>query len=149
MNTTEQKSYDWESQISAIAYLHDVTSFVVISATSLETAGAANTAVAILDVSKYKNNILYIQSTNGPAANAGTTGLTVIMESRPASAVAWTVFRTESGVVTTGASAYELVGSGATLSGVKHFGDVRITVQNTTDSSGTATISAYMMSRTP
>ena len=145
----DKRSYQYEEQISAIAYMHDVTSFVVISATSLETAGAANSAVAIFNVSRYKENILYIQCTNGPAANAGTTGLTVTMQSRPASAVAWTTFRTESGINTTGAAGIELVGSGGTMSGVKHFGDVRVNIENTTDSSGTATLSAYIMSRTP
>ena len=85
----------------------------------------------------------------GPGTNAGTTGLTVIMEARPASAVAWYPFRTESGVNTTGASAYRLVGSGTTLSGIAHYEDIRITIENTTDSSGTATISAWLLQRTP
>lgn len=145
----QPKGYTWEDQISAIAWMHDVTSYVVISSTSLETAGSTNSAVAIFNVSKYKENILYIQSTNGPGNNNDATGLTVTLESRPASAVAWTTFRVETGVNPTGAAGIELVGSGGTLSGVKHFGDVRVNIENTTDSSGTATLSAFIMSRTP
>ena len=128
----------------------DATSHALIASTSLSTAGAANTAVAIMDVAKFNDNTLYINSTNGPAANAGTTGLTVFFETRPASAVNWFVFRTESGVLASGNSAFKLVGSGvAAISGVTHFRDVRITIQNTTDSSGTATVQAWMLSRTP
>ena len=143
-------SFQWEQHVSSIAALHDTTMVAIIAATSLSTAGAANTAVHIRDVSRYKTNTLYIQSTNGPAANAGTTGLTVIMETRPASAVAWTVFRTESGVQTTGASILNVIGSGiAATSGVSHFKDIRLTIENTTDSSGTATVQAWLNQRTP
>lgn len=136
--------------LSGIAVYHDTTAYVLISATSLETAGAANTAVAIVDLTKWADNILYINSTNGPATNAGTTGLTVTMETRPASAIAWFAFKTNSAVQTTGLSAFKIEGSGvAELSGVTHFGDIRVTIENTTDSSGTATLTAWLLQRTP
>lgn len=129
---------------------HDATSTLLVSSTSLSTAGAANTANAIIDLSRYSQNTLYINSTNGPGTNAGTTGLTVIMQTRPASSVSWFTFRTESGIQTTGLSAIKITGSGvASISGITHFGDVKITIQNTTDSSGTATVQAWMSSRTP
>lgn len=147
---TNNKAFGWEENISNIAYHHDTTSFVLIASTSLSTAGAANTAVGIIDLSKYSENTLYIDSTGGPAANAGTTGLTVIMQTRPASAIPWFTFRTESGIEVSGLSAIKIVGSGvASISGVTHFGDVKITIQNTTDSSGTATVQAWLLSRTP
>lgn len=144
------KATKWEDDISAIASLHDTTSYVFIASQSLSTAGAANTAAAIVDLSRYNDNTIYINSTNGPAGNAGTTGLTVIFQTRPASAISWYTFRTESGVQTTGLSAFKLIGSGvAGLSGVSHFGDVKVTIENTTDSSGTATVQAWLFSRTP
>jgi hypothetical protein len=34
------------------------------------------------------------------------------------------------------------------MSGILYFRDVRITIQNTTDSSGTCTVAAWMLSRT-
>ena len=150
----QNKNFDSEMLSGINERLHfgvDATSYVLIASVGLETAGhAACTAAAIIDISKWQENTLYVQSTNGPAGNAGTTGLTVIMETRPASAVAWTPFRTESGVQTTGLSAFKVIGSGvAALSGTTHFKDIRITVQNTTDSSGTATVVAYMNQRTP
>jgi len=146
----EIHSTQWESDISAIARMHDTTAHALIASVGLETAGAANTAVAIVDISKYSDNTLYINSTNGPGTNAGTTGLTVFFEARPASAIGWQSFRTESGVQTTGLSAFKIVGSGvAALSGVTHFQDIRVTIQNTTDSSGTATVQAWLLSRTP
>ncbi len=143
-------SFKWEDDINSIAELHDTTSFVTIALTSLSTAGAANTANAIVDLTKFSDSILYINSTNGPGTNAGTTGLTVIFETRPASGIAWFAFRTETGVETTGLSAFNIIGSGvASLSGVTHFNDIRITIENTTDSSGTATVQAWLNLRTP
>ena len=127
----------------------DDTGYSLIASVGLETAGhAACTAAAIIDLSRYKENSLYLTMTNGPAANAGTTGLTVIMESRPSSAIAWFPFRTDSGVTTTGRTMLNVVGSGGTMSGILYFRDVRITIQNTTDSSGTCTVAAWMLSRT-
>ena len=129
---------------------YDATSHALIASTSLSTAGAANTAVATMDVAKFNDNTLYINSTNGPAGNAGTTGLTVFFETRPNSAASWFTFRTESGVLASGNSAFKLMGSGvASISGISHFKEIRITIQNTTDSSGTATVQAWMLSRTP
>jgi len=143
----ERDSVDY---LSAVARLHDVTAHVLVSATSLSTAGAANTAVSIVDLSKWEENTLYIDSTGGPATNAGTTGLTVFFEARPASAAPWVTFRTESGVDTSSTTLWKIIGSGiADSSGITHFGDVRITIENTTDSSGTATVNAYVLSRTP
>lgn len=143
-------SHGYENNISAIAYLHDTTSYVLVPSTGLETAGAANTAVAIVDLARYAENVIYVNCTNAPATNAGTTGLTIIFETRPASAIPWFPFRTESGAQTTGLSAFEVIGSGVgELSGVTYFKDVRITIENTTDSSGTATVQAWMVSRTP
>lgn len=140
----------WEDDLSAISYLHDTTSYVLVTSVSLSTAGAANTAAAIVNLSKYSDNIVYIESTGGPATNAGTTGLTVFFETRPASAIAWTPFKTNTAVESSGLSAFQVQGSGvADLSGVTHFGDVRVTIENTTDSSGTATVQAWIFSRTP
>jgi len=127
----------------------DDTGYSLIASVGLETAGhAACTAAAIIDLSRYKENSLYLTMTNGPAANAGTTGLTVIMESRPSSAIAWFPFRVDTGVTTTGRAILNVVGSGANASGVLYFRDVRITIENTTDSSGTCTVAAWMLSRT-
>ena len=143
-------TYKYENDISGIADLHDTTSYALIASVGLETAGAASTANAIVNIGRYAESTVYINSTNGPATNAGTTGLTIIFDTRPASAIAWFTFRTETGVQTTGLSAFRIVGSGvAGLSGVAHFEDVRVTIQNTTDSSGTATVQAWMQSRTP
>ena len=127
----------------------DDTGYSLIASVGLETAGhAACTAAAIIDLSRYKENSLYLTMTNGPAANAGTTGLTVIMESRPSSAIAWFPFRTETAVTTTGRTIINVVGSGGTMSGILYFRDVRITIENTTDTSGTCTVAAWMLSRT-
>lgn len=150
----ENKAFDSETLSginSTLSYNMDNTSYVLIASVGLETAGhALCTAAAIIDISRWSENTLFVQSTNGPAGNAGTTGLTVIMEARPASGVAWTPFRTETGVQTTGLSSFRIVGSGvAALSGATHFKDIKLTVQNTTDSSGTATVVAYMLQRTP
>ena len=145
------KNFDSE-KLSGIAYFHDATSVLIIPSTGLDTAGAPNTCVAILDISRYSKNTLYIDSTGGPATNAGTTGLTIFFETRPASSAAWVGFRAESGVEVSGPSAFNIIGSGITsnaLSGVSHFKDIRITIQNTTDSSGTATVQAWVFSRTP
>lgn len=139
----------WEEDISSIAYLHDTTSFVFITAVGLETAGAASTANAIVDLTKWAENTLYIDSTAAVARTANTA-LTVIFETRPASGIGWTTFRTETAVNESGLSAWNIVGSGvAGVSGVTHFGDVRITIENTTDSSGTATVQAWLKLRTP
>ena len=145
------KTFDSE-MLSGIAqkinsYMDD-TGYSLIASVGLETAGAVNTAAAIIDLSKYKENTLYLTMTNGPAANAGTTGLTVIMESRPTSAIAWFPFRSDSGVTTTGRAILNIVGSGGTMSGISYFKDVRITIENTTDSSGTCTVAAWVLSRT-
>jgi len=143
----ERGSIDY---LSGIAGFHDTTAHVLVSATSLSTAGAANTAVGIVDLSKWEENTLYIDSTGGPATNAGTTGLTVFFEARPVSAVPWQLVRTESGIDTSSTTIWKIIASGiAGSSGTTHFGDVRITIENTTDSSGTATINAYVLSRTP
>lgn len=143
-------SFNWEDNVDAIGRMNDTTSLALITAISLSTAGAANTANAITDLTKWKDNTLYINSTNGPGTNAGTTGLTVFFETRPASAVGWTPFRTETGVAACGTTAIKIVGSGlATTSGITHFADVRVTIENTTDSSGTATVQAWVLSRTP
>ena len=150
----QNKNFDSE-MLSGINYRlvngMDNTSYTVLTSVGLETAGHANcTASTIIDISKWSENTFYLQSTNGPAGNAGTTGLTVFFQTRPASAVAWYTFRTESGVQTTGLSAFKVEGSGvAGLSGTTHFKDLKIIVQNTTDSSGTATVIGYMNQRTP
>jgi hypothetical protein len=147
------KGFDSEKLSGIAASLSsniDNTAYSLFGPIGLETAGAANTAASIVDLSKWSENTVYVNCTNGPAGNAGTTGLTVIFETRPASAIGWVVFRTETGVQTTGLSAFKIVGSGvAALSGVTHFKDVKITVQNTTDSSGTATVQAWLLQRTP
>lgn len=148
--TQRGHSYGYESDISAIAYLHDTTSYIAIASTGLATAGAANTATTIIDLTRYSENTFYINSTGGPAANAGTTGLTVFFDARPASAIGWVNFRTESAVDVSSVTALRIIGSGvAATSGIKHWGDVRITIENTTDSSGTATVVGYIKSRTP
>lgn len=151
---SELNSYDWENHVSGLAYRSarymDSTSVALIASTSLETAGAVNTAAAIFNMGQFKEATLYVNCVNGPAANAGTTGLTVFFQTRPASAISWFTFRTETGAQTTGLSAYKIIGSGvASLSGVTHFEDVKITVENTTDSSGTATVQAWAQLRTP
>lgn len=136
--------------IDNISQYYDNTASLIITSVGLETAGAANTAAFILDISKFAENTLYVDSTGGPAANAGTTGLTVFFETRPASAITWTVFRTESGIEVSGLSAIKVIGSGvASISGVTHFKDIRITIENTTDSSGTATVQAWLLQRGP
>jgi len=146
----EPKTYTSEVDLSSIAYLHDTTSYIAITSTSLNTAGAANTAAVIVDLTRYSENTLYINSTGGPATNAGTTGLTVFFDTRPASAIGWVTFRTESAVDVSSVTALRVIGSGvAATSGIKHWGDVRITIENTTDSSGTATVQAWLKSRTP
>ena len=48
----------------------------------------------------------------------------------------------------TACTAFKVVGSGGTQSGVAHFGDVRFTVLSSTES-GSAVVTAYMLSRTP
>jgi len=104
-----KKGFAWEEQVSGLAYLNgDKTAASVLAATSLQTAGHANsTATFVVNLGRYAENTLYIQSANGPVTNAGTTGLTVFMGSRPASAVGFSLFKTETGVQTTGACLYE------------------------------------------
>ena len=145
-----EHAFDWESHISAIAYLHDTTSYSLIASVGLETAGHADsTAAAIINLGRYAENTLYLEST-AAVARANNTGLEVIMETRPASAISWYVFKTNSGLNESGLSAMSIDGSGiADVSGVSHFEDVRITVFNATDSSSTATIQAWVQSRTP
>jgi len=144
----DEKNFNSEFE-GYIASFYDATSYLLIPSTGLETAGAASTANAIIDLSRYSQNTLWVESTS-VVARAANTGLTVIMETRPSSAIGWYVFRTESGVSESGLSAIRVMGSGvADLSGVTHFNDVRITIQNTTDSSGTATVQAWLSSRTP
>ena len=153
---SEPHAYKWEDDISgthdnssAIARLHDTTSFVFIAPVGLETAGAASTANAIINLGKWAENTLYVESTS-VVARANNTGLEIIFETRPASAIPWFVFKTNSGVTVSGLSAFKIDGSGiADLSGVSHFEDVRITIFNATDSSGSATVQAWLQLRTP
>ena len=144
----DEKNFNSEFE-GYIASFYDATSYLAITSVGLETAGAVSTASFIVDLSRYSQNTLWVESTS-VVARAANTGLTVIMETRPSSAIGWYVFRTESGVSESGLSAIRVMGSGvADLSGVTHFKDVRITIENTTDSSGTATVQAWMSSRTP
>lgn len=144
----EKDSFRWEKNVSAIAYLHDTTSFTLIATTGLTTAAATQTANAVINLSRYKENTLYVDST-AALARTSNSGLTIIFETRPVAAAPWIVFKTNSAVTESGLSAFKIDGSGiADLSSVSHFADVRITIDNISDS-GSATVQAWMVSRTP
>ena len=133
---------------TTIASNMDNTSVVLIATASLTTAAASQSANAVINIAKWSENTVYIEST-AAAARANDTGLTVVFETRPASAIGWYVFRTETGVNESGLTAYKIMGSGVEgLSSVTHFGDIRLTIDNISDS-GSATVVAWLKSRTP
>lgn len=152
----EIHSFGYESDVSGIRELasgiksyHDSTAYTLIDSTGLGTAAAAQTAAAILNIGRYQQNMFWIDSTASPA-RGDNTGLTVIMETRPASGSPWTIFRTETAVNESGLTPLQVIGSGiAETTGVTHFEDIRITVDNLTNGSGSATIVGYMVQRTP
>ena len=138
-----------DEKLSGIAYWHDATAYVFIPTTSLNSGAAALTAIAAIgNISKWKEATLYVDSS---AANvrAATTGLTITMQCRPSSAVAWQTFRAESGCDESGLTILKIIGSGnQNTSGMTHFGDIRVNIANISDS-GSATVQAWLFGRSP
>lgn len=150
-----ESSFKLESDLSGInsrVVDHlDNTSYALFNKISLNSAGAAggpSAVTAVINLAKWKENTLYVDSSCA-VARAQTTGLTISLATRPASAVAWQIFNTYTGCDESGLTIMPVVGSGiADTSGMKHFGDVRIIIDNISDS-GSATVLAWMFSRTP
>jgi hypothetical protein len=150
-----EHSYAFEEQVSGLwsklMDKVDTTSYALFTKISLNSAGAAggpSAVTCVVNLSKWKENTLYVDSSCA-LARAQATGLTISIATRPASAIAWQVVNTYTGCDESGLTIMPIVGSGiADTSGMKHFGDVRILIDNISDS-GSATVLAWMFSRTP
>ena len=155
------QSFKYEEDLSGIkgsvasiyanlAYNIDSTAYSIFpGVVSLNTAATVGrTAItAVMDLSKWAQAILYIDS-SAAVARTAATGLTVSLACRPESAIAWTLFNTYSGVDESGVTVYRIQGSGiADTSGMNRFGDVRLIIDNITDS-GSATVQAWLFART-
>lgn len=161
----EQSSFEYENHISGIHDIlsgdttlfnqwHDTTATplwsMIATASGLDTGGAATavkTKTGTADLTRYKENTLYLTVTSLIANNAMTTGFEFTLSSRATSTYAWTKILSNS-AIGTGNWSYKLVGSGGTASGISHLGKIKVELVNQSNS-GTALSTAYILSRTP
>ena len=134
-----------QSNISAInANLIDFTSVQILTAVNITSGGGVNGTGAIRAIGGWAVNNLWIDLTS-PTVNAASSGCEVRIFGRAASATVWSRFITNSNLIS---STYliPIRGSGTNMSGAYYYGDLKVEVVNAS-SSGTAIVSAYVMSK--
>ena len=140
------KTFDSE-MLSGIAYR--LNNYMDNTATLLY-SGDISTGVTktgtIVDLSRYSENWLYVDHTCLVAAAGATTGVRADFYVRPTSGSPWVLIAANSNM-TSGAFAQKVIGSGiASSSGLTFIKDLKTLFTNVA-SSGTAVISAYIMSK--
>ena len=124
---------------------------MVATASGLDTGAAAvglKTKTATADLTNYKENTLYLDTSSLVALNAMTTGFQYTIFSRPTATMSWATILTNSAVGKATTQAIKMVGSGGSNSGISHLGLVKIELVNASNS-GTALSTGYILSRTP
>lgn len=144
--TIPLSAHKYENDISGIADNLSAINANTVDATAhtLRANGDISTSVtvtAVVDVSRFAHNTIFVETTNAAAI---TTGLTLTTYARPASGVPWATIRVESGIIS-GSFACSLQ-SGA-LATATYFKDIKILIHNEC-SSATSTMQAYLLSRT-